>query len=200
MSEQPPRWASEAFWKKTAIWVTAGSFVILIILTFDSMAKIAVGSQRVPSYSIINKDISYRYDKDKKRFQPVIGGEAPLFGKALNEDEAKALVDLGKKTIQAKNCINCHTLLGNGAYYAPDLTKAWLDQAWGAKEGRENLMVQFLLDPEKNARTYGSNRKMPNLNITEQEAHGVVAFLKWMSSIDTNGFPHNFKAIGAEEE
>ena len=33
----------------------------------------------------------------------------------------------------------------------------------------------------------------------EQEARGVVAFLKWMSSIDTNGFPYNFKTIYAEE-
>ncbi len=200
MAEQTPRWASEDFWKKTAIWVTGGSFVILVILTFDSMAKIATGSARVPAFSIINKDISYSYDKGKHRYQPVIGGNAPLFGKTLNEQEAEQLVDLGKKTIQAKNCINCHTLLGNGAYYAPDLTKAWLDQAWGSMEGRENMMVQFLLDPEKNARTYGSNRKMPNLKITEQEAHGIVAFLKWMSSIDTNGFPHNFKATNSGEE
>lgn len=200
MTDQRPLWASETFWKKTAIWVTAGSFVILIILTFDSMAKISVGSSRVPAYSVVNRDVSYRYDKDKLRYQPVIGGEAPLFGKKLSEQEAEDLVTLGKKTIQAKNCINCHTLLGNGAYYAPDLTKAWLDQAWGAGLGHEQQMVQFLLDPEKNARTYGSNRKMPNLAITEQEAHGIVAFLKWMSAIDTNGFPHNFKAIGAEEE
>lgn len=196
----PPRWASEAFWKKTAIWVTAGSFVLLIVLTFDSMAKISVGSSRVPAYGIINKDISYRYDEKRHRYQPVVGGEAPLFGKALSETEAEQLVTLGKKTIQAKNCINCHTLLGNGAYYAPDLTKAWLDKAWVSKEAREALMVKFLLDPEGNARTFGSERKMPNLEITEQEAKGIVAFLKWMAAIDTNGFPHNFKAIGEGEE
>ncbi len=35
-------------------------------------------------------------------------------------------------------------------------------------------------------------RKMPNLGITEQEAIALVAFLKHMSSIDTNGFPRNF--------
>lgn len=200
MTHQAPLWASEAFWKKTAIWVTAGSFVLLIILTFDSMAKIAAGGSRVPAYSVINKDISYRFDKDLQRYQPVIAGEAPLFGKALSESEAEQLVTLGKKTVQAKNCVNCHTLLGNGAYYAPDLTKAWLDQAWGSKAAREELMLQFLLDPEKNARTYGSNRKMPNLQITDAEARGIVAFLKWMASIDTNGFPHNFKAIGEGEE
>ncbi len=61
------------------------------------------------------------------------------------------------------------------------------------------MMLNFLLDPEKNARTFGSNRKMPNLEITPQEAEGIVAFLKWMASIDTNGFPHNFRALGAEE-
>jgi nitric oxide reductase subunit C len=55
-----------------------------------------------------------------------------------------------------------------------------------------------LQDPEANARTYGTGRKMPKLGITEAEARGIVAFLKWMASIDTNGFPHNFKT-GEEE-
>jgi nitric oxide reductase subunit C len=39
---------------------------------------------------------------------------------------------------------------------------------------------------------------MPKLGVTDEEAHGVVAFLKWMSSIDTNGFPYNFKPIEQE--
>jgi len=116
----------------------------------------------------------------------------------LSAEEAEDLVTLGKLTVQAKNCMNCHTLLGNGAYYAPDLTKAWLDQGWGAESVREQLMVSFLMDPTANARTYGTGRRMPQLGITEQEAHGVVAFLKWMSSIDTNGFPKGFKPIQQE--
>jgi nitric oxide reductase subunit C len=33
---------------------------------------------------------------------------------------------------------------------------------------------------------------MPDLGITADEAKGLVAFLKHMSSIDTNGFPRNF--------
>ena len=201
MSSNIPNWASEAFWKKTAIWVTAGSFLILIFLTFDSMNEITAGSSRVPAYSVINKKISYRFDKSRNRFQPVIlSDDEPLFGKKLTEEEAEQLVRLGKLTVQAKNCMNCHTLLGNGAYYAPDLTKAWLDQGWGTAASRETLMLQFLMNPEKYARTYGTNRKMPQLNITEEEAKGVIAFLKWMSSIDTNGFPNNFPAIDAEEE
>ena len=87
----------------------------------------------------------------------------------------------------------------NGAYYAPDLTKAWLDPGWIDEANREAQMLAFLKDPPKHARTYGSGRRMPQLDITDEEAHGVVAFLKWMSSIDTNGFPHNFKTLTAQE-
>ncbi|HLF96766.1 MAG TPA: cytochrome c [Methylococcaceae bacterium] len=187
-------WASEAFWKKAAVWVTAGSFALLIVLTFDSMAKTQAGGERVPAYGVINQKIDYRYDEAKKRFQPVIKGEQPLFGRKLDEAAAEELVALGKKTTQAKNCINCHTVLGNGAYYAPDLTKAFLDPDWGDLPAeREKLMLAFLQDPQTNARTYGTGRRMPRLGITEQEARGIVAYLKWMSAIDTNGFPHNFK-------
>ena len=197
MSEVP-FWATEDFWRKIAIWVTAGMFVILVILTFDSVAVITAGSDRVPAYSVINNRIYYRMNRERGFQAPVIGGEAPLFGKMLSEDEAAALVSHGKLTVQAKNCVNCHTLLGNGAYFAPDLTKAWLDPAWGNEAVREEMMIQFLLDPETNARGYGTGRKMPNLNITEEEAKAVVAFLKWMSSIDTTGFPAQFPTIAQE--
>ncbi|HJM59033.1 MAG TPA: cytochrome c, partial [SAR86 cluster bacterium] len=131
---------------------------------------------------------------------PVIGELSPLFGKELDKSEAKELVNLGKLTIQAKNCMNCHTILGNGAYYAPDLTKAWLDKGWGSESVRETLMLSFLLDPETNARSFGTNRKMPNLGMSEEEARGVIAYLKWMSSIDTNGFPAHFESIEQDKE
>lgn len=195
-----PLWASEAFWKKTAIWVTSGSFLLLIGLTFDSMSQVRAGGKRVPAYSVINQRIDYRFDAKLNRYMPVIGEDAPLFGKRLSEAEAEQLVTLGKKTTQAKNCINCHTMLGNGAYYAPDLTKAWLDPGWIDEANREKTMLAFLKDPPNNARTFGSGRRMPQLGITDEEARGVVAFLKWMSAIDTNGFPHNFKTLYAQEQ
>jgi nitric oxide reductase subunit C len=191
-------WASESFWRKTAIWVTAGSFVVLIFLTLHSMSAISAGSKRVPAYSVINHRISYMLDEKRKFQVPVIGVEEPLFGRKLTEEEAKALVSRGKLTIQAKNCMNCHTLLGNGAYYAPDLTKAWLDPWWGSKEIREQQMVEFLMNPQDRLHN-GLGRRMPNLGITEPEARATVAFLKWMASIDTNGFPYNFKSIDQEK-
>lgn len=190
-------WASETFWRKTAIWVTGGSMVVLMLLTMDTLSQISVGTTRVPAYSVINHRIEYKFDEQRKVQVPVIGVKEPLFGKELSEEEAEALVKLGKLTTQAKNCMNCHTLLGNGAYYAPDLTKAWLDQYWGTKEIREVQMVEFIKDPSDKLHN-SVGRRMPKLGITDEEARGVVAFLKWMSSIDTNGFPYNFKSIEQE--
>jgi nitric oxide reductase subunit C len=190
-----PWWSSEDFWRKIAIWVTAFMLVVLIFLTFDTIPQISVGSERVPAFNVINKRITYEPDAERNMQVPKIGDDQPLFGKKLSDDEAEALVTWGKKIIQGRNCMNCHTLLGNGAYYAPDLTKAWLDPAWASEQARETLMLNFLQDPVNNARTFGSGRKMPDLDIDEDEAKAVVAFLKWMSTIDTNGFPYNFKTI-----
>ncbi len=190
-----PWWASEDFWRKCAIFVTAFMALVLILLTFHSLAAIQSGGERVPAYSVINKRIDYRFDDQRGYQVPVIGDEAPLFGRKLSEAEAEKLVDLGKLTVQAKNCMNCHTLLGNGAYYAPDLTKAWLDPGWGNEQARELLMTMFLKDPIANARTFGTGRRMPDMDLTDDEVRGVIAFLKWMSAVDTNGFPRGFEPL-----
>jgi nitric oxide reductase subunit C len=55
------------------------------------------------------------------------------------------------------------------------MTKAWLDPAWGDEASRETLMLNFLMDPNRYARTYGTNRRMPSLGIADAEAHGVIA-------------------------
>jgi nitric oxide reductase subunit C len=190
-------WASESFWRKTAVWVTGGSFIVLILLTLDTLPQISAGSKRVPAYSAINYRVEYKFDEQRHVQVPSMGVKEPLFGKELSESEAEALVRHGKLTIQAKNCINCHTLLGNGAYYAPDLTKAWLDPYWGDKAMREQAMVDFIKDPSDKVHN-SLGRRMPKLGVTDEEARAVVAFLKWMSSIDTNGFPYNFKPMSQE--
>ena len=194
-----PWWSSESLWRKTAIWITAVMVLILMGLTFDTVRQITAGGERVPAYSAINNKVFYEYSPERGYQVPRIGEPAPLFGQLLSETEAEELVTLGKLTVQAKNCMNCHTLLGNGAYYAPDLTKAWLDPAWVHEDVREELIMAFLQDPAGNARTFGSGRRMPDLNITETEARGIIAFLKWMSTIDTNGFPRGFTPIEQED-
>jgi nitric oxide reductase subunit C len=184
-----------AFWRAGAISTIAVMSVVLIMLTIDTLAAISPGGSHVPPYTVINQHIDYKFDSARGIDVPVIGGAEPLFGKPLDAAAAATLIERGKMVIQSRACIDCHTFFGNGAYYAPDLTKAWLDpdwEAWHAVTGadtREGAMVRFLMDPEQ-YRTW--TRGMPNLAINEDEAQALVAYLKWMAAVDTNGFPPNF--------
>ena len=204
-------WTSIPFWRRSAAWVTGFAAMLLIWLTFDTLGQISMGTdedikagtiKRVPAPTVINYKIGYEMSTARGHEVPTIGEKEPFFGKEHSVEEAAALLHLGKLTSQAKNCMNCHTLLGNGAYYAPDLTKAWIDPMWSetgpmmamtGKSTKEEAMAEFLMHPS----TYPTHaRMMPELGITADEAKGLVAFLKHMSSIDTNGFPRNF---GKEE-
>jgi nitric oxide reductase subunit C len=208
MSKQVSVWTDNRFWARSAAWVTGFASILLIWLTFDTSSQIEMGTQsdlenkitkRVPAPTVINYKITYEMSDKRGHEVPVIGEKEKFFGRDdYSEKEAADLLHLGKLGSQAKNCMNCHTLLGNGAYYAPDLTKAWLDPAWSetgsmmemtGKNTKEEAMAEFLMHPSK----YPTHeRMMPNLGITAEEAKGLVAFLKHMSSIDTNGFPRNF--------
>jgi nitric oxide reductase subunit C len=80
------------------------------------------------------------------------------------------------------NCENCHTLLGEGAYYAPDLTQV-VQQRGAAYLG------QFLANPTQFYSEARDGRLMPTLGLSSQEIADVIAFLAWVGQIDTNGWP-----------
>jgi nitric oxide reductase subunit C len=84
----------------------------------------------------------------------------------------------GKETWQAQNCNDCHTILGIGGYFAPELTKVATrrDAAW---------LSSFLLDPQ--AAKPGTT--MPNQALTAVQANHLVGFFQWVALIDTNGWP-----------
>ena len=188
-----------AFWRAGAISSTLVMLIVLVFLTVDSLATIRPGGANVPAYTVINKEIRYEFDTPANRYRPVIGADQLLFGRRYSAQEADEAMHLGKLVIQSRNCMNCHTFFGNGAYYAPDLTKAWLDPAWQQmwmpmtqSATREEAMVVFLMNPEKFP-TW--SRQMPNLKITRKEAEALVAYLKWISAVETNGFPIHFGHI-----
>jgi nitric oxide reductase subunit C len=188
-----------AFWRAGAISSTLVMLIVLAFLTVDSLATIRPGGANVPLYTVINKEIRYEFDANAHRYRPVIGADQQLFGRSYSPEEADKLMRLGKLVIQSRNCMNCHTFFGNGAYYAPDLTKAWLDPAWQQMwmpmtqaTTREEAIAAFLMNPEK----YPTwSRQMPNLKLTREEAVALVAYMKWMSAVETNGFPIHFGHI-----
>ena len=183
------------FWRAGAISIVVVMMIVLVMLTVDSLMAIDAGGSHVPHYSVINQKIGYKFDAARGIDVPTIGEKEPLFGRDYSDQDAADLIGKGKLVIQSRACIDCHTFFGNGAYYGPDLTKAWLDPAWAAWKGitggdtQEEAMVRFLMDPVR-FRTW--IRTMPNLHLSRDEAVAVVAYLKWLSAVDTNGFPANF--------
>lgn len=87
----------------------------------------------------------------------------------------------GKEIWEKNNCMGCHTLLGEGAYYAPDLTKVV------ERRGATWIDV-FLDDPQA---MFPGERKMVKYNFTKEEKGQVIAFLDWVGKIDANGWPPN---------
>ncbi|MCB9709124.1 MAG: c-type cytochrome [Myxococcales bacterium] len=85
----------------------------------------------------------------------------------------------GKHLWEAKNCMGCHTLLGEGAYYAPELTMVY------SRRGPEFIHA-MLTDPQA---VYPGQRRMQQYDLTEQEKSDLIAFFKWIEGADLNGFP-----------
>ena len=104
------------------------------------------------------------------------------FPRLTHSDQITPAVIAGKRVWHQKNCINCHTLLGEGAYYAPDLTKI-TDQRGAA------YLRSFLKDPSRFYSEERDRRLMPTLNLSDAQIDNLIAFLTWVSRIDTQGWP-----------
>ncbi len=100
-----------------------------------------------------------------------------------HRENLTAAVVRGKYVWETHDCIGCHTLLGEGAYFAPELgnvykrrgpafIKAWIEAQPTGAPGR---------------------RQMPQFHLTPQQLDDLVAFLKWTSEIDTNNWPPNIE-------
>lgn len=85
----------------------------------------------------------------------------------------------GKDIWDKNNCMGCHTLMGEGGYYAPELTKVYERRgpAW---------MKMFIKDPQA---MYPGERKMIKYNFSDAEIDDLIAFFKWIGEMDLNGFP-----------
>lgn len=104
------------------------------------------------------------------------------FPALTNTDNLTEEVVRGQNVWHANNCINCHTILGEGAYYAPDLTK--ITQLRGTP-----YLTAFMKDPSQFYDEERHRRLMPNPNLTDQEISDVIAFMDWVANVDNQGWP-----------
>src|SRR4030067_99372 len=91
-----------------------------------------------------------------------------------NVDKLSDQVVAGKWAFEKYNCNDCHTILGFGGYYAPDLTR--VVQRIGAGGGRYRIKSPELAFAN-------SWRKMPNLQASDAEVEDLGAFFAWVAEI-----------------
>ncbi len=95
-----------------------------------------------------------------------------------NEENLTAEVVRGKEIWESNNCMGCHTLMGEGAYYAPELTNV--------VERRGEDYIRAVLMSEQPWAPRG--RKMVAYHMSKEQTDDVIAFFKWVSDINLNGF------------
>lgn len=112
-----------------------------------------------------------------------------VLNESSNNDQLSESVVRGKHVWEKHSCINCHTILGEGAYFAPEVGNVFVrygdkDDPEGAKESIKEWMKAQPTGIE-------GRRQMPQFNLTEEELDDLANFLEWTSKIDTQGWPPN---------
>jgi nitric oxide reductase subunit C len=87
-------------------------------------------------------------------------------------------VNAGKMVWHKYDCIGCHTIFGNGSYFAPELAKI-------TEKKPKGYLKRFLMDPK----SVNAKASMPKFGITAEEADKLLVFLDWSAKVDTNGWP-----------
>ena len=82
----------------------------------------------------------------------------------------------GKALWEENNCIGCHTLLGEGAYFAPELGNVYT--RFG--ESTEAIKAFIMSRPVEGI---PGRRSMPQFNFTDQELEELAQFLKYSDGI-----------------
>lgn len=106
---------------------------------------------------------------------------------STNAETLTVEVEMGKRVWESNSCINCHTILGEGAYFAPELGNVWT--RYGGREdpaaARAGLKAWIRAQPLN----VPGRRVMPKFDLREEELDALVSFLQWTDSIDTQGWP-----------
>ena len=92
----------------------------------------------------------------------------------------------GKLVWEQNNCVGCHTLMGEGAYFAPELANVY--NRFG--ESKEAIKAFIASRP---AEGVPGRRSMPQFNLTDEQLDDLTEFLKWTSEINDANWPPNIQ-------
>jgi len=95
----------------------------------------------------------------------------------------------GKHVWERYSCINCHTLHGEGAYFAPEVGNVMT--RWGVIDEPEDAFTTLKGWMEAQPTGVEGRRQMPNFNLSEEQIRDLANFLIWADKTDTQNWPPN---------
>lgn len=95
----------------------------------------------------------------------------------------------GKEVWEQHNCINCHTILGEGSYFAPELGNVWT--RFGGREDPDTARAGIAAWMRIQPTGVPGRRQMPFFEISDEEMEALIDFFEWTDSIDTRNWPPN---------
>ncbi|MEP3277412.1 MAG: cytochrome c [Stappiaceae bacterium] len=102
----------------------------------------------------------------------------------LTESVAK-----GKRVWELNACINCHTILGEGAYFAPEVGNVM--KRWDVQDDPEAAFEVMKGWMEAQPSGIEGRRQMPQFHLSDEEIRNLTDFLLWTGKINTQGWPPN---------
>lgn len=98
-------------------------------------------------------------------------------------DKLTAAVIRGKYLVDTHDCIGCHTINGEGSYFAPELGNVY------KRRGPAFIKAWIRMQPTG----VPGRRQMPHYNFSDSQLNDIVLYLQWLSDIDTNNWPPNIQ-------
>jgi nitric oxide reductase subunit C len=96
-----------------------------------------------------------------------------------NHENLTEQVIAGKRLWEKNDCIGCHSLIGEGAYFAPELANVY------TRFGKSTDAIKgFIKSRPKNG--IPGRRSMPQFNFTDEELEEIAQFLKYVDGIKTS--------------
>ncbi|MBV1914569.1 MAG: cytochrome c [Pseudomonadales bacterium] len=98
--------------------------------------------------------------------------------KTDNSENLTEQVAAGKRLWEVNNCIGCHTLLGEGAYFAPELGNVY------TRFGNSTEAIKGFIK-SRPVEGIPGRRSMPQFNLSDEELEELAQFLKYVDGVKT---------------
>ncbi|SEK02864.1 nitric oxide reductase, NorC subunit apoprotein [Cribrihabitans marinus] len=108
---------------------------------------------------------------------------------STNSETLTESVKSGKHLWEKHGCVNCHSILGEGAYFAPEVGNVMT--RWGVLDDPEGAFEMLKGWMEAQPTGIEGRRQMPNFNLSDEEIRNLTDFLIWTDNIDAQDWPPN---------